>query len=77
MKKLCGIKLLLAAAMLVLVTVTLVCTVTRKKLSKTAETFMTIAEWVIGTFMTVFKLKELQENNLLEEAVDEIREEEF
>ena len=31
----------------------------------------------IGTFMTVFKLKELQENNLLEEAVDEIRKEEF
>ncbi len=77
MKKLCGIKLLLAAAMLVLVTVTLVCTVTRKKLSKTTETFMTIAEWVIGTFMTVSKLKELQENNLLEEAVDEIREEKF
>ena len=77
MKKLSGIKLLLAAVMLVLVTVALVCTVTRKKLSKTTETFMTIAEWVIGTFMTVFKLKELQENNLLEEAVDEIREEEF
>ncbi|MBQ3886699.1 MAG: hypothetical protein II735_01850 [Clostridia bacterium] len=77
MKKLSGIKLLLAAVMLVLVTVALVCTVTRKKLSKTTETFMTVAEWVIGTFMTVFKLKELQENNLLEEAVDEIREEEF
>ena len=77
MKKLSGIKLLLAAVMLVLVTVVLVCTVTRKKLSKTTETFMTVAEWVIGTFMTVFKLKELQENNLLEEAVDEIREEEF
>ena len=77
MKKLSGIKLLLAAVMLVLVTVALVCTVTRKKLSKTTETFMTVAEWVIGTFMTVFKLKELQENNLLEEAVDEIRKEEF
>ena len=77
MKKLSGIKLLLAAVMLVLVTVALVCTVTRKKLSKTTETFMTVAEWVIGTIMTVFKLKELQENNLLEEAVDEIREEEF
>ena len=77
MKKLSGIKLLLAAVMLVLVTVALVCTVTRKKLSKTTETFMTIAEWVIGTIMTVFKLKEIQENNLLEEAVDEIREEEF
>ena len=77
MKKLSGIKLLLAAVMLVLVTVALVCTVTRKKLSKTTETFMTVAEWVIGTFMTVFKLKELQESNLLEEAVDEIREEEF
>lgn len=77
MKKLSGIKLLLAAVMLVLVTVALVCTVTRKKLSKTTETFMTVAEWIIGTFMTVFKLKELQENNLLEEAVDEIREEEF
>ena len=77
MKKLSGINLLLAAVMLVLVTVALVCTVTRKKLSKTTETFMTVAEWVIGTFMTVFKLKELQENNLLEEAVDEIREEEF
>ena len=77
MKKLSGIKLLLAAVMLVLVTVALVCTVTRKKLSKTTETFMTVAEWVIGTIMTVFKLKEIQENNLLEEAVDEIREEEF
>ncbi len=77
MKKLSGIKLLLAAVMLVLVTVALVCTVTRKKLSKTTETFMTVAEWIIGTIMTVFKLKELQENNLLEEAVDEIREEEF
>lgn len=43
MKKLSGIKLLLAAVMLVLVTVALVCTVTRKKLSKTTETFMTVA----------------------------------
>lgn len=77
MKKLSAVKLLFAIVMLVLVTASLVGTITRKTVSKTAQTTSTIVQWILFTLITVFELKEQHEKALLEEAVEEVVEEEF
>ena len=77
MKKLTAVKIILSIAMLALLGVSIAFSVTRKKLPRIADAMMTLAEWAIGTVMTIFKLQELKNHDLLEDVADDFDDEDF